>query len=140
MKQLVEKLISLERKIAEEKGSFSLFALFLREDAEDRWDLLASAPWLQKDKKDGLIYLASQLRKSLKQEEMLTISRIVLVDEKHPAFKAVQTVVDVEHAKGIEVRDSTFFGLRIKHAYIITSRRRKSRPKSGRGQGDEEKH
>jgi len=48
MKQILDKFVSLERDIASEKGEFSLFALFLREDAEDNWDLLASAPWLEK--------------------------------------------------------------------------------------------
>ena len=41
MKQTIEKLASLERDIASEKGESSLFALFLREDANDTWDLLA---------------------------------------------------------------------------------------------------
>jgi hypothetical protein len=47
MKQMIEKLASLERDVASEKGEFSLFGLFLREDAEGKWDLLASAPWLE---------------------------------------------------------------------------------------------
>ena len=55
MNQLVEKLASLERDISSEKGDFSLFALFLREDAYDRWDLLVSSPWIEINEKKGFI-------------------------------------------------------------------------------------
>ena len=63
MKQIIEKLASLERDIASEKGEFSLFALFLREDAEDKWDLLASAPWLEPNNRESLEYLVNRLRR-----------------------------------------------------------------------------
>ena len=43
VEQMVEKLASVEREVSSEKGDFRLFALFLREDAQDRWDLLVSA-------------------------------------------------------------------------------------------------
>ena len=36
--ELTEKFAELESHIAEEKGPFALFALFLREDVPDRWD------------------------------------------------------------------------------------------------------
>ncbi len=36
MKQTIEKLASLERDSASEKGAFSLFALFLRDDADEK--------------------------------------------------------------------------------------------------------
>ena len=62
MKQTIEKLASLERDIASEKGEFSLFALFLREDADDKWDLLASASWLEANNRASLAYLVNQLR------------------------------------------------------------------------------
>lgn len=35
--ELVDKFSVLESHIAEEKGPFALFALFMREDAPDRW-------------------------------------------------------------------------------------------------------
>lgn len=36
MKQLIEKFIFLERQISTEKGEFSLFALFLQEDTQNK--------------------------------------------------------------------------------------------------------
>ncbi|MGE3535970.1 MAG: hypothetical protein AB7N91_00885 [Candidatus Tectimicrobiota bacterium] len=120
MKQMIDKLASLERDIASDKGVFSLFALFLREDAEDTWDLLVSAPWLEVDKKDSLAYLVNQLRSRLDTQELLLLSRIVILEKGNPVLEAIHRAVRVRHGM-TEVRDSTFFGVSIKHAYLITS-------------------
>ena len=74
MNQMIDKLASLERDIASEKGEFSLFALFLREDAEEKWDLLASASWLEANKKESLEYLSTQIRSRLDTKELLSLS------------------------------------------------------------------
>lgn len=39
MKTLIEKLATLEQEVSAEKGAFLLFALFLREDAPNVWDI-----------------------------------------------------------------------------------------------------
>ena len=120
MRQTIEKLASLERDIASEKGEFSLFALFLREDADETWDLLASAPWLEADKRESLEYLVNEIRARLDTQELLSLSRIVLLEEDNPVLEAVHKAIQVRHGMA-EVRDSTSFGVPIKHAYIITS-------------------
>lgn len=50
MNSLVEDLLKIEKSLSAEKGAFSLFALFLREDAAGKWDLVISAPWVEADK------------------------------------------------------------------------------------------
>ena len=110
MKQTIEKLASVERDIASEKGEFSLFALFLREDAYDRWDLLASAPWLEANKRESLEYLVNHLRARLDTQELLSLSRIVLLDKGNPVLEAIHKVVKVRHGM-VEVRDSISFGV-----------------------------
>ena len=122
MKKFIEKIAILEQSISAEKGDFVLFALFLREDAQDKWDLVVSAPWLEVNKKESLSYLTNELRSHLRSQDMLTLSRIVLVDNDDPALEAVHKSVSVEHGK-VEIKDSNFFGLQIKHAVIITSKR-----------------
>ena len=122
MKQMIEKLASLERDIASEKGEFSLFALFLREDADDKWDLLASAPWLDANKRESLEYLVNQLRTRLDTKELLSLSRVVLLEKDNPALQAIHKEIKVRHGIA-EVRDTIFFSVPIKHAYIITSER-----------------
>jgi len=125
MKQIIEKLTSLERDIASEKGEFSLFALFLREDADDTWDLLASAPWLEADKRESLDYLVNQLRARLDTRELLSLSMIVLLEKDNPVLEAIHQEIKVRHGIA-EVRDSVSFGVPIKQAYIITSARENS--------------
>ena len=43
MREQVEKLQNVEKNLSESKGQFELFALFLREDSPDKWDLLSAA-------------------------------------------------------------------------------------------------
>jgi hypothetical protein len=121
MKELLEKLLTLGRKNSDERGDFILFALFLREDAEDRWDLVISASWLDAKKKESFEYLAGQLKFTLNIQELLIISRIVILDQENPGLDAIARALHAEHSI-VEVRDSNFFGLQIKHAYIITSK------------------
>ena len=65
------------------------------------------------------------VQKALSKEELLKLSRIVLIDEGNPALEAFNRAVRVEHLI-TTIKDSIFFGLEIKHAYVITSQRRKA--------------
>jgi hypothetical protein len=122
MKKLVEKLIEGEMSMSQKKGTFHLFALFLREDSPDKWDLVVAAPWIDKDKEAALKYIAQNIQKSLEKDELLKISRIVMIDEGNPALSALQRAFRTEHSL-TEIKNSNFFGLQIKHAFIITSKR-----------------
>lgn len=122
MRELAEKLRNLEQNIAVEKGKFLLFALFLREDAPDRWDLLVSALWIPKNKNAALKYFSDKLIRTLSQKELLKLSRIAIIEADEPALAALQQAIHTEHSIA-EIKDSDFFGLQIKHAYIITSQK-----------------
>jgi hypothetical protein len=120
MNEFVTKLAEEERAMSQERGAFTLFALFLREDAPDRWDLLVAAPWIERDKKDGLEYVAKRLQRSLTAGELVLLSRIVIIEEDNPGLNALRQAFNIEHGRA-EIRDSNFFGLPIKHAFVITS-------------------
>jgi hypothetical protein len=122
MKVIAEKLVQIEKEMAEEKGLFVLFALFLREDAPDLWDLLVSASWISKNKEESLKYIVEKTGKGLTPEEILKLSRIVVIEEDNPALDALLRAINVEHSMA-EIQDSNFFGLQIKQAYLITSHR-----------------
>jgi len=123
MRELAEKFAALEREITEERGEFTLFALFLREDVDNKWDVVVSAPWLGGEEKRELDYFAKKIQSHLRPDELVTLSRIVLAEPSSEAVKAVNKAISVEHGIA-EVLDSSFFGLQIKHAYIITSKER----------------
>lgn len=120
MKDLAEKLRRLEGALSAEKGPFSLFALFLREDAPDVWDLVVAAKWIEEDRPAALADISRRVRDSLRADEITKISRVVVVDRTDPALKAIASAMSVEHGIS-EVANSTFFGLAIRQAFIITA-------------------
>jgi hypothetical protein len=121
MKELVKKLIDIEVEISKEKGRFHLFALFLREDSEDKWDLLVAAPWVNESRTDAIKYIASVVQKTLNEDELLKITRVVIIDDANPALGAVHRAIDIEHGSA-EINNCNFFGLIIKRGYLITSK------------------
>ena len=54
MKEQAEKLRDIEVDLSKEHGDFDLVALFLREDAPNKWDLIISSYWARFDKKAAL--------------------------------------------------------------------------------------
>jgi len=135
MRELVEKFKQLEKIMAKEKGPFDLFALFLREDAPGKWDIVVAAKWIEKSKEAAYKYIADIVQKELSGEELLKLSRISIIDESNPALEVVQKAMQIEHGIA-EIKDSNFFGLQIKHAYLITSQRREhNTPKNATNTG-----
>lgn len=122
MKELLDRFVGLERTLSEENGAFALFALFLREDAVDRWDLIVSALWIEADRKSALSLVTKIIQETFSPDELSLLSRVVLVELANPAVEAVNQAVAIQHGQA-EIRDSNFFGLQIKHAYVITSQR-----------------
>jgi hypothetical protein len=122
MNEIVEKLVRVEQEMASERGRFLVFALFLREDAPDLWDVVVAAPWVTTDKSGSLQYISSKLRSALAPDELIKLSRIVLIEPDSPALSALPQAIQIEHGTA-EIKDSSFFGLPIKHAFLITSRR-----------------
>ena len=120
--ELTEKFKRLESEIAAERGDFALIALFLREDVPDRWNLIVSAPWASSDEKSALNYLVKRIKSDLGPEDLTNLSRIVFIDPNDVSVRNINKAIHVEHG-AVEVMDSNFFGLQIKHAVIISSKR-----------------
>ena len=129
MKEILNKFISLEKSLSQEKGDFSLFALFLREDSEDKWDLVLSAPWLKSTDRNDYKFIASRVQEILDKDELISLSRIVLLDKGNPVLDAVNRAFSIEHGQ-FECKDCNFFGLQINHAYIITSKMKNGIPQA----------
>ena len=125
MREQAEKLQKVEKSLSESKGPFELFALFLREDSPNKWDLLISADWARANKKAALNAIIEEIRKVLTDQELLMLSRIIILDKDDAALKAIHQAMRVEHGLA-EILDSNFFGLTIKHAYLITSQKENS--------------
>ena len=121
MKEQAEKLQKIEKNLSESKGPFELFALLLRENSPDRWDLLISADWASLDKKAAISTIVEKIRTVLTDQEILMLSRIVILDRNDAALNALHRTMKVEHGL-VELSNIKLFGLAIKHAYLITSK------------------
>lgn len=113
---------SLESSISQDKGSFDFFALFQREDTPDRWDLVASAPWIASDHDSAMKYFVHRIKTDLGPDALTALSRIVFADPTDPAVASISRGLSVEHSP-TEVHNRTFAGVPVRHAFVITSRR-----------------
>lgn len=120
-REFLDKFKKVESDIAAEKGDFALFALFLREDVPDRWDLIVSAPYASSRENADLKYFVDRIQKDVGDDALTFLSRIVFVDPHNISVQNLNRAINVEHGS-VEVQDSNFFGLPIKHAFIITSK------------------
>ena len=91
IRELSGRLKPVIRAIEEEKGSLPFAALLLRDDAPGRFDLALAAEWLPGNRRDNLEFVAEKLRHSLREDEMLLVSRILLFSIDHPE---VQHILD----------------------------------------------
>ncbi|MBU0667842.1 hypothetical protein KJ951_02390 [Patescibacteria group bacterium] len=124
MRELVAKFVELEKTVSDKYGEFKLFALFLREDA-DHWDLVLSADWLKRNDIEFLKYISQELKKTI-GNNIVNLSKVVIVDTQNEDLKSLTASIEIEHGM-IGIRNCNFFGLEIKDAFIITSRKSEKR-------------
>lgn len=125
MKEIVAKLMLIEKETATERGEYDLFALFLREDSSDKWDILVAAAWIDINKEEALKYLSKKIQSSLHQSELLFISRIVIIEDNNPALAILPPTIKIED-DATELRDTNLFGIQIKRAFLIASARKQT--------------
>src|SRR5262249_53846668 len=112
MKELIEKFRDIERMLSQEIGEFSLFALFLREDSIDKWDLIVASDWIDGHRKEALSLITDRIKNNLTAHELSKLSRVVLVEMSNPAIAAISHDVSISHGL-FEIQNSNFFGLGI---------------------------
>ncbi len=122
MKEILDKLISIEKEVTKERGALDLLALFLRENSPNKWDILVSAGWVSKDYIGSRKYLSHKIQSQFTGSELVKTSRLVIIDSDNPGLAevlAINTDNDI-----VEVRNREFFDLDIRHAYLITTARK----------------
>ncbi len=124
MKKILKKLKIIESETSAERGSYELFALFLRDNSPGKWDILVSADWIDNNNKgEALEYLGQKIKSLLNTDELLQISHIVIIENDDPRLSNLQKKISVEHGF-VELKNTTIFGLQIERAFFITSKRR----------------
>jgi hypothetical protein len=110
------------RDIAAKKGDFTFFGLFMRSDAPGTWDLVVSAPWLEKGKLKATSEFVELLTDSIGEQALRNFSRIQTVGTGNPALKAVLAAFSVDDGE-VRVQKSILFGLEIEDAIILRAKR-----------------
>jgi len=117
------------REIAAKKGEFTLFGLFMRSDAPGAWDLVVSAPWLEKGKLKATSELVTLLTDSIGEQALRHFSRVQTVNADNPALKAILAAFSVDDGE-VRVQKSNLFGLEIEDAIILRAKKPGSKPLS----------
>ena len=120
------KIRDVELAISTQKGEFELFGIFLRDDSAGRWDLIVSAPWLRPHDRESLEVVASGLQGALSPNELLGISRIVILEKGNTLLESILSMFDFEHGF-MKVERLAYSGVTIREACIITAKRRLAR-------------
>jgi hypothetical protein len=118
----IDKLHRVMEEVSAERGEFELFGLFLREEAQDKWDLVMSAPWLEEGKLKALGEFVEKAASIIGEQELLSLSRIVTLNHDDPNLNAILEAVQVDDGLR-ELSNPNFFGLEIKRAYILRAKR-----------------
>ncbi len=122
----LEKLRKFMEDIASKRGAFTLFALLLRDDALDEWDLVVSVPWLEEKGLKALKKFAKGLSAAIGEEGVLSLAQIVTLNADEPA---VDTILELGGSGGtVELRDFDVVGLKIKRGYILQAERLQPEP------------
>ncbi len=130
MKEILDKLKLVVQALEKEHGSIWLFALFLREDSLEKWDIVVSAPWLSSSEKEAYKMVVSKIQAALSASELLQFSRVVILDKTDPVVAFLQEVCPLtnggfkESPKDFSVEPfSQKFGFVIKKAYTLRCRK-----------------
>jgi hypothetical protein len=125
MNELIQKMVKIEKYLARQKGDFILFALFLRDGSPGKWDVLVSANWIDANKQQALKVIIEQLTTQLTKDELMSLSRVVVIKKDNEGLPAINQFMPVENEMA-EIHDKNFFGLDIKQAFLFSSLRKKS--------------
>lgn len=126
MKEILDKLKFAVQVLEKEQGPMLLFALFLREDSLEKWDIVVSASWLSSTEKKAYKMVISKIQAALSPSELVQFARVVILDNTDPVVSFLQKVCPLTNGGYKESpRDflvepfSEKFRFTIKKAYIL---------------------
>ena len=112
-------------EIADRKGNFTLFALFMRADAPfaradapGTWDLVVSAPWLEGSKLKAIRELVDLLAKTIGSKSVQEFSRVEAVPVNDPTIQLILRSVPVEDGER-HIQSTDLLGMRIEKGIIF---------------------
>ena len=126
MIEKIEKLKAAIQGLEKEHGPLLICALFLRDDALGRWDVVISASWLNSSKMSSYEILAEGLKKFLSDSDLVHFSHIVILDEDDPTISYLLDLETIKNGGYKELSADTLserFKFPIKKAYLLRSQK-----------------
>ena len=121
MTSLHEKFLKIEKDISNERGEFNLFALAYRDIEENKFDVILSADWINVQDKEVMKYIVNVIKKELISEEMIAISRIILLEKENPILKELTRLIKISHSV-VEFKECKFNNIRLDRVIIFSSK------------------
>lgn len=122
MNAILEKLKTVLIALEKEHGLIHVFALFLRSDPFEKWDIVVAAPWLNPCEMSSYKTVSERIQKILTPEELTQLARIVILNDNDPVVSFLQNSISVTNGHFGEVSGDAFtekFGFTIKKAYLL---------------------
>jgi hypothetical protein len=85
----VPRFTIVKDRLLQSRGDLRLFALVLREGSPNVWDVVVSAPWADKNLDEALRYVSSVMMTTLDSNELLLVSRVIILEDGNPVLTAL---------------------------------------------------
>lgn len=132
MKEILGKLKSIVVDLERARGPILIFALFLREDPLEKWDIVVSASWLSSADMKAYKIISDELQKVLTQTELMQFSRLVILDETDPVVSFLQDSCAITNGH-VETLSGDIFSERfkftIKSVHVLRCQKNQIPPK-----------
>jgi hypothetical protein len=116
MSDIFDNVAKLYNALRASRGEFSLFALFMPMDGDERWDLVLSAPWLGIGLEDyDSVFRA--MKQTLSSGDLSLVSRIVIMRPNDPAI--LEFLKEPRLTLPFVALNISFGGTRIRRAHIM---------------------
>ena len=122
MNTILDKFKKVVISLEKEKGLILIFALFLRVDPLEKWDIVVSAPWLNSNDISSYNIINAKIQENLSPLELVQLARIVILSQIDPVVQFLQESHTVTNGHFVEVSGEEFsekFGFTIKKAYLL---------------------
>ena len=126
MIEIIEKLKSAIESLEKENSPLLICALFLRDDAMGKWDIVLAASWLNPKEMSSYEILSSKLQNFLSDSELMQFSRIVILDQDDPIISFLLELETVKNGGYKELSTDVLsekFNFTIKKAYLLRSQK-----------------
>ena len=129
MKAILDKLKTVLLALEAKRGPILIFALFLRADPLEKWDVVVAASWLNPNDIASYKIVSSKIQEALSPSELVQLARIVILSDNDPVVSFLQESNTVTNGHFGEVPGNLFtekFGFTIKQAYLLRCQKTES--------------